>query len=104
MNKKSIILYLIIGENAQNFVMRNAFENHFQLYYNFDWINVASVIGLEAMHLKFIETLKAYHPEYCFMQIQNPAKMDALTIREMAKYTKIINWSGDIRYSPDWYD
>lgn len=101
--KKSIILYLISGETAPNFVIRNSFENHFQLYHDFDWLHVSAEIGLEPMHQRFIELLKAYQPDYCFMQIQNPAKMNVHAIREMARYTKIIHWSGDVRNSPEWY-
>lgn len=56
------------------------------------------------MQREFIEILKAHRPDYCFMQLQNPAKMDVLTVREMAKYTKIIHWSGDVRSSTDWYN
>lgn len=102
--KRSLALYLISGETAPNFVIRNAFQNHFQLCFDFDWLNISSQIGLATMYQEFIEKLKTYRPEYCFMQIQNPEKMDVLTIREMAKYTKIINWTGDVRNSPGWYN
>jgi len=102
--KKSIILYIISGETAPNFVIRNAFENNFYPCYEFDWVGVSSRIGQAAMHREFIDTLKKYRPDYCFMQLQNPATMDTLTIREMAKYTRIVQWSGDVRNSTDWYE
>jgi hypothetical protein len=38
------------------------------------------------------------------MQVQDPSKMDVATIREMAKYTKIIHWTGDLRNSTGWYN
>ncbi len=104
MDKPSVILYIISTETAPNFVIRNAFRNHFHPCYDFDWQMITSQIGLKAMHLRFIETIKAYRPTYCFMQLQNPAVMDALTIREIAKYTKVIHWSGDVRNSTEWYN
>lgn len=60
-------------------------------------------MGLKAVLKEFIETVKAYRPDYCFMQLQDPSVMDVSTIREMAKYTKIIHWTGDVRNSEDWY-
>jgi len=102
--KESIILYLISGETAPNFVIRNAFEAHFVPCYDFDWVHIASQIGLEEMHRRFIETLKTLRPHYCFMQVQDPSKMDPHVVREMAKYTKIIHWTGDVRSSAAWYN
>jgi hypothetical protein len=104
MAKKSIILYLIGVETGPNFVMRKAFENHFEVYCDFDWLRISSQIGLQAMQARFLDLLKERQPEYCFMQIQNPAAMDIPTIRKMANYTKIIHWTGDVRDSNIWYD
>jgi spore maturation protein CgeB len=102
--KSSIILYIIGTETAPNFVISNAFHDHFDPCYDFDWVNIASQVGLHAMHQQFIDILKAYRPDYCFMQLQDPSKMDVETIREMAKYTKIIHWTGDVRNSALWYE
>ena len=102
--KESIILYLISGETAPNFVIRNAFEAHFAPCYDFDWVHIASQVGLEEMHRRFIEKLKALRPHYCFMQVQDPSKMDPYVVSEMAKYTKIIHWTGDVRSSAAWYN
>lgn len=102
--KKSIILYIISTETAPNFVIRNAFREHFEPCYEFDWVNAAWQVGLHNMHLQFIEKLKIHRPDYCFMQLQDPSKMDVGTIREMAKYTKIINWTGDVRNTNLWYE
>lgn len=102
--KKSIILYIIGTETAPNFVIRNAFRDHFEPCYEFDWMNIAGQSGLHEMHRQFIETLKTYRPDYCFMQVQDPSKIDVDTIREMTKYTKIIHWTGDVRDSAVWYN
>jgi spore maturation protein CgeB len=102
--KKSIILYIIGTETAPNFVILNAFRDHFEPCYEFDWVSIANQVGLHAMHRQFIDQLKAYRPDYCFMQLQDPSKMDVETIREMAKYTKIIHWTGDVRNSEIWYN
>lgn len=59
---------------------------------------------LNEVKAEFIGILKETRPDYCFMQVQNEANMDVETVREMSKYTKIINWSGDIRRHKEWYD
>lgn len=102
--KKSIVLYIISTETAPNFVIRNAFRDHFEPCYEFDWVNIASQVGLHEMHRQFIVLLKTYRPDYCFMQLQDPSKMSVEVVREMAKYTKIIHWTGDVRNSVLWYD
>lgn len=67
-------------------------------------MNIAKVKGLHNTQLEFLEILKQKRPDYCFMQLQNPYNMSVEMIREMAKYTKIINWTGDVRQSKEWYD
>lgn len=66
--------------------------------------DVIRKIALEKVHQEFLDFLVVNKPEYCFMQLQNELNMDVETIREMAKHTKIINWSGDIRQHKEWYD
>jgi spore maturation protein CgeB len=104
MNKKSVILYIIGIDPPPHYVIRKAFQSRFEVVYDFDWLNIYHQIGLQAMQQQFLELLKSFKPDYCFMQVQNPGAMDVLTIREMAKYTKIIHWSGDVRDSPGWYN
>lgn len=100
----SLILYPINIESAPNFVMRQAFARHFSPFEEYDWHNLAQTTSLEIVQQRFLEILKAKRPDYCFMQLQNENNMSVSMIREMAKYTKIINWSGDIRTTQAWYD
>jgi hypothetical protein len=102
--KKSIVLYLINDDTPPYFVPQRAFRQHFDVYEDFDWHPLAAQLGLKALHRRFIDLLQRRRPEYCFMQIQDPAAMHVATIREMANYTKIIHWTGDIRDSGEWYD
>ncbi len=99
----SLILYPINYETAPYFVLRNAFASHFSPFEEFDWFNLSRTIGLYDTKKRFLELLKRKRPDYCFMQIQSVVNMDVETIREMAKYTKIINWTGDVRQTPQWY-
>jgi hypothetical protein len=100
----SLILYPINIESAPNWVIRNSFAKHFSPFEEYDWVNIAKTHTLPKAQQNFIEILKQKRPDYCFMQLQNPINMDVATIREMAKYTKIINWCGDVRTTKEWYD
>lgn len=60
-------------------------------------------MGHKSMLQEFLEIVKLHRPDYCFMQLQNPAVMDVHTISEIAKYTKIIHWTGDVHNSEEWY-
>lgn len=102
MEKKSIVLYLISDETAPNFVIRNAFQTHFNVLCDYDWKHMARQYGVDWMHRDFLEVLKTYQPDYCFMQIQNPAAMNVAIIAEMARHTRIIHWSGDVRNLSAW--
>jgi len=101
---KKIVLCIISNETAPYFVIRNAFQNHFHLCYDFDWVSIASNVGVETMQREFVQMLKAHSPDYCFMQLQRPGIMDVAVLQESAKYTRIINWTGDVRNHPGWYD
>ena len=100
----SLILYPINIESEPNWVIRKSFAKHFHPFSEYDWVNIAAKQGLPKTQSDFIEILKREKPDYCFMQLQNPINMDVPTIREMAKYTKIINWCGDVRQHVEWYD
>lgn len=100
---KPLFLYPIYAQDIKpHYTIQRAFERHFDCF-TYDWVNIAAKKGLPETQREFIELLKEKRPEYCFMQLQNPINMTVPVIREMAKYTKIINWSGDVRQSPDWY-
>lgn len=104
---KSLALYPIyIPEVVQpNYTLQKAFERHFSPCYTYDWLSAKKRLGkIELAQKEFIEILKATKPDYSFVQLQNPDNMTVEMIREMAKYTKIINWSGDIRITKPWYD
>lgn len=98
-----MILYPINIESAPNYVMNKAFARHFNLLLEYDWVNVAKKSSLRNTQEHFLGILKEMRPEYCFMQLQNEANMSVPMIREMARYTKILNWSGDIRQTKEWY-
>lgn len=100
---KSLCLYPINVESAPNWVMRKAFERSFAPFYEYDWFNLARKNGLKQTHEDFIKFLQKNRPEYCFMQIQSPDAMDVETIKRMAKFTKIINWTGDVKNDAAWY-
>ena len=99
----SLCLYPINVESAPNWVMRKAFERHFAPFFHYDWFNLAKTKGLKAVHEEFIQFLKVNRPEYTFMQLQSEAAMDVETIKRMAKFTKIINWTGDVKNESGWY-
>jgi hypothetical protein len=101
--KKTMALYPIyMGDVAPHYSLQKAFEKYFDCF-TYDWVNIAKRKGLLKTQQDFLELLKEMKPEYCFMQLQNQANMSVPMIREMAKYTKICNWSGDIRQTPEWY-
>lgn len=100
----SLILYPINIESAPNWVIRNSFARHFHPFQEYDWVNIAKQKTLPKTQEEFLKILKDKKPDYCFMQLQNPVNMTVPMIREMSKHTKIINWSGDVRTSKDWYD
>jgi glycosyltransferase involved in cell wall biosynthesis len=58
---------------------------------------------LKEVQLRFLSHLKKHKPQYTFMQLQNPENLDAEMAKEMSKYTKIINWSGDVSQHEGWY-
>lgn len=101
---KSLFLYPIYaGDIKPHYSIQRAFEKHFDCF-TYDWVNISHSIGLQKTQQDFIGLLKDRRPDYCFMQLQNPINMTVPIIREMAKYTKIINWSGDVRQSAEWYN
>lgn len=101
--KKTLALYPIYMQDVQpHYTLQKAFEKHFDCF-TYDWVNIATKKGLPQTQRDFIELLKEKRPEYCFMQLQNPINMTVPVIREMAKYTKIVNWSGDVRQTNEWY-
>lgn len=101
--KKSLALYPIYMQDVPpHYTLQKAFEKHFDCF-TYDWVNISNKKGLPQTQRDFIELLKEKRPEYCFMQLQNPINMTVPVIREMAKYTHIINWSGDVRQTPEWY-
>lgn len=102
-NLLSLCLYPINVESAPNWVMRKAFERYFTPCYHYDWFNLAKTQGLKKTHEDFIKFLWSTRPDYTFMQIQSPDAMDVETIKRMAKFTKIINWTGDVKNDAGWY-
>jgi len=102
--KISLFLYpIFVGDVAPHYTIQKAFEKYFDCT-TYDWVNIAKKKGLHQTQMEFLEWLKQHKPEYCFMQLQNPVNMSVPVVREMAKHTRIINWSGDIRQSKNWYD
>lgn len=101
--KTTMALYPIyMGDVPPHFSLQKAFEKYFDCF-TYDWVNIAKTKGLPQTQKAFVELLKEKKPEYCFMQLQNPINMSVSVVREMAKYTKICNWSGDVRQTPEWY-
>jgi len=101
---KTMALYPIYMQDVPpHYTLQKAFEKNFNCF-TFDWVNISRKQGLEKTQMEFLELLKVKKPEYCFMQLQNPINMSVEVVREMAKHTKIINWSGDIRQTKEWYD
>lgn len=86
-----------------HYTLQKAFEKHFFPCYTYDWLQAKNKVGMQQAQLQFLEFLKKEKPEYTFMQLQNPDNMTVEMIREMAKHTKIIQWSGDIRQTDAWY-
>lgn len=95
---------IYMNDVPPHYTLRKAFKNNFNPFFEFDWVNIAKKHGLQKTQEFFLEILRRDRPEYTFMQLQNPINMAPDTARAMAKYTKIINWSGDIRQTPQWYD
>jgi spore maturation protein CgeB len=102
----SLALYPIyIGDYiAPHYTLQRAFEKYFSPCITFDWVPRKQKIGMKKTQDEFIELLKKERPDYAFLQLQNPENMSVEVVREMAKYTKILNWSGDIRQTDAWYD
>lgn len=89
---------------APGFTLQKAFETHFDCI-TYDWLKRSQVLkSKEDAQLEFLEILKEKRPDYTFVQLQNPDNMSVEMIREFSKYTKVINWSGDIRTTKAWYD
>lgn len=89
---------------APGYTLQKAFEDHFDCI-TYDWLKRSQVLkSKENAQLEFLEILKEKRPEYTFVQLQNPDNMSVEMIREFSKYTKVINWSGDIRTTKPWYD
>ena len=98
-----LYLYPINIESAPNFVIRKAFERNFSPFLEYDWVNLAKQKGLQGVQQEFLEILKRDRPAYTFVQLQNTDNMSVQTMLEMAKYTKIIHWTGDVREDKNWY-
>lgn len=103
---RSIALYPIYVDGVKpHYTLQKAFEDSFSPCFTYDWMARKSRLKkLSKVHEEFLAFLKKEQPEYCFMQLQNPMNMTVQMIREMSKYTKIINWTGDIRIEKEWYD
>lgn len=99
-----VYLYPINCETAPNYVIRKAFEKNFAPFREYDWYNIANKIGLRQAQNDFLAILEHDKPEYTFMQIQDPNSMSVDVIKRMAAHTKIINWTGDVRHTPQWYE
>lgn len=102
---RSLALYPIYVDGVKpHFTLQKAFEDEFNPCFTYDWMARKSRLKkLSKVHEEFLAFLKKEQPEYCFMQLQNPMNMTVQMIREMSKYTKIINWTGDIRLEREWY-
>lgn len=101
----SMILYPIyMGDVPPHYTLEKGFAKHFQPFDVYDWVNLAKKKKLGQVQEDFLQILEQKRPDYCFMQLQNPINMSADMARRMAKFTKIINWSGDVRQTPEWYD
>lgn len=102
--KPTMALYPIYMQDVPpHYTLQKAFEANFDCF-TFDWVNIARERGIVKAQMEFLALLKERKPEYCFMQLQNPINMTVEVVREMAKHTKILNWSGDIRQTKEWYD
>lgn len=100
----TMYLYPIyVGDVSPHYTIRRAFKRNFAPFYEFDWVNISKKHSLPKTQEIFLEILKRDRPAYTFMQLQNPINMSVATIKEMAKYTKILNWTGDVKDNPDWY-
>lgn len=99
----SLALYPIYASDvAPHYTIQKAFESNFDCI-TYDWVKRSGKIGLRNTQLEFIEILKDKRPEYALLQLQNPINMSVEMVREMARHTKVINWSGDVRDGKDWY-
>jgi Glycosyl transferases group 1 len=85
-----------------HYTIQRAFEAGFDCK-TFDWYNRSKKVGLRSTQLEFIKFLQRYKPKYAFMQLQNPANMNAHMMKEIARYTKVVTWSGDVRGNREWY-
>lgn len=103
---KSMCLYPILVSDVvePHRTIQKAFSEFFYPFDTFDWYNRSLNIGLERTKEEFVEFIRQRKPEYTFMQLQNPANMDLETMRKITHHTKVINWTGDARRNPDWYD
>jgi len=101
------MLYPIYVDGVKPYyTIQRAFENSFFECHTYDWMARKKLFNnnLSRMQGEFLSEIKSKRPDYCFMQLQNPANMNVAMIREIAKYTKVINWTGDIRIDKAWYD
>jgi hypothetical protein len=87
-----------------HYTLQRAFEDRFFPCWTYDWLAVSSKKGKKHAQTEFLNFLREKKPEYAFMQLQNPENMTVEMIREMARHTKIIQWSGDIRTTDAWYN
>lgn len=100
--KRTIYLYTIDVESAPNWVAKNAFSKTFDLVGHLDWVKKSKEVGLEETHKLFIREIKEKKPEYCFLQIQSKSNMPISVFEEASKYSKLINWTGDVRGDEEW--
>jgi predicted metal-binding protein len=100
---KMALYPIYMDDVPPHYTLANAFKQYFPNCYVYDWVNAAKRRGLPRAQHEFLSWLRVNKPEYTFMQLQNPANMTVKMARDMAKYTKIINWSGDVRQSKEWY-
>lgn len=95
---------IYMGDVPPHYTIRKAFQNNFSPFVEYDWVNASYTLGLQKTQEHFLAMLERDKPEYTFMQLQNSVNMNVPMIREMAKHTKIINWTGDVRQTKEWYD
>lgn len=102
----SLALYPIYipGVVEPHYTLQKGFEDVFFPCRTFDWLARKNERSLYDAQLEFLNYLILNKPEYTFMQLQNPVNMSVEMIRQMAKHTKIIQWSGDIRTNKEWYN
>jgi len=93
MSKK--ILQVSLGNQHD---IRDALSAHGDVIY-WDWSKES-----RNFNAALIALVKEYKPDFVFMQIQTPGVLYTHVAEELSKETKLINWTGDVRYpTPKWF-